>query len=44
MNARAIIERLAWMFKVKDCRHNCLFCKYFDICKTETAGKEEKSK
>lgn len=40
---RAIIERLTWMFKVRDCRHICLFCEYFDICRAEGAGKEEKS-
>ena len=36
------LQRFTWMFKVKDCRHICLFCEYFDRCKeeytTETAG------
>lgn len=32
------------MFKVKDCRHVCLFCKYYHVCTidgaTERSGKE----
>lgn len=32
------------MFKVKDCRHVCLFCKYYHVCAidgaTERSGKE----
>lgn len=22
------LQRFTWMFKVKDCRHVCLFCEY----------------
>lgn len=33
MKIRALLERLAWMFKVRDCRHVCVWCEYFDICK-----------
>ena len=29
------IKRMLHMFKVKDCRHVCLFCEYFDICKED---------
>lgn len=34
MTVKGILERLAWMFKVRDCRHICLCCEYFDICKS----------
>lgn len=36
------IERLAWMFKVKDCRHICLFCEYYETCKTEENTEKER--
>lgn len=29
------IERLAWMFKVGDCRHICLFCEYYETCRND---------
>lgn len=29
------IERLTWMFKVKDCRHICLFCEYYETCRND---------
>ena len=39
-----LFRRLLWMFKVKDCRHVCLFCKYYHVCTidgaTERSGKE----
>lgn len=39
MTIKGVLERLAWMFKVRDCRHVCLWCEYFDICKGfETAA------
>lgn len=49
MKIRTLLERLAWMFKVRDCRHVCVWCECYDICKgSETAadnmnegGKEE---
>ena len=36
MNVKRILERLSWMFKVKDCRHVCLFCEYYDMCRADT--------
>ena len=37
-------RRLLWMFKVKDCRHVCLFCEHYHICTidgaTERRGEE----
>lgn len=38
------MQRLTWMFKVKDCRHICLFCEYYDICRAEGSGKKEEKK
>ena len=39
-----LFRRLLWMFKVKDCRHICLFCEHYHICtidgETERRGKE----
>ncbi len=26
------MERIMWMFKVRDCRHICLFCEYYEKC------------
>lgn len=44
MSAREVMRRLRWMIKVKDCRHICLFCEYFEICNAEGSGeREEKS-
>lgn len=31
-----VIERILHMLRVKDCRHVCLFCEYYDMCKQET--------
>lgn len=33
------LQRFTWMFKVKDCRHICLFCEYYDTCRQEDKGK-----
>ena len=41
MNVKRIIERLSWMFKVKDCRHVCLFCEYYDMCRAEGIQEKE---
>lgn len=30
-----VIERILHMLRVKDCRHVCLFCEYYDMCKQE---------
>ncbi len=27
-----VMERIMWMFRVKDCRHICLFCEYYEKC------------
>lgn len=43
MSMREVFERILRMFKVKDCRHICLFCEYFDMCKAED-GNEVKEK
>ena len=33
-----VIERILHMLRVKDCRHVCLFCEYYDMCKQETGS------
>ena len=38
MRAGEIIERIRHMLKVKDCKHVCLFCEYYDMCKEEAKG------
>lgn len=30
-----MIEKILHMLRVKDCRHVCLFCEYFNTCKKE---------
>ncbi len=35
------IERFLRMFKVKDCRHICLLCKYYDLCRLEGIKESE---
>lgn len=37
---KQIIDRIIHMIKTKDCRHVCLFCEYYDLCKEETAGEK----
>lgn len=37
---REVIERIGHMFKVKDCRHLCLTCEYYEICKREVNADE----
>lgn len=32
------IERLTWMFKVRDCRHIRLFCEYYEICRNDDSS------
>lgn len=41
MRIGEIITRILWMFKVNDCRHICLFCEYYEMCREELAGMEE---
>ena len=36
-----VIERILHMMRVKDCRHACLFCEYYDMCKQETGREKE---
>lgn len=39
-----ILSRLSWMFKVRDCRHICLFCEHYGKCKEDgISGKGEES-
>ncbi len=40
MRVGEIIERIRHMLKVKDCKHVCLFCEYYDICKEEAKANE----
>ena len=37
---REVIERIRHMLKVKDCRHLCLTCEYYEICKREVNADE----
>ena len=39
MKMREVAERFRHMLKVKDCRHICLFCEYYDTCRQEDKGK-----
>lgn len=32
---KRLIERIRHMLRVKDCRHICLLCGFFDRCKDE---------
>ena len=36
-----VIERILHMLRVKDCRHVCLFCEHYDMCKQETGSRKE---
>jgi hypothetical protein len=40
VRAGEIIERIRHMLKVKDCKHVCLFCEYYDMCKEEAKANE----
>lgn len=37
---REVAERFRHMLKVKDCRHLCLTCEYYEICKREVNADE----
>lgn len=41
MDAKGILGRLAWMPKVRDCRHVCLFCGYYDACREDCGGEKK---
>lgn len=42
---KEMFKRFAWMFKVRDCRHICLFCEYYETCRNDGTGKKgEKQK
>lgn len=43
MTVKGILERLAWMLKVRDCRHVCLWCEYYETCKAEGTEKEKRN-
>ena len=32
---KEMLKRFTWMFKVRDCRHICLFCEYYEICRND---------
>ena len=32
-------KRFIWMLKVRDCRHICLFCEYYETCRNEETTK-----
>lgn len=34
-----LFKKLIWMFKVQDCCHICLFCRYYEVCITEEPEK-----
>ena len=36
-----VIERILHMLRVKDCRHVCLFCEYYDMCKQEIGSRNK---
>lgn len=36
---RSGVDRITQMFKVKDCKHICLFCEYYEKCKREVNEK-----
>lgn len=40
MRIRETIDRIQHMMKVKDCRHICLFCEFYETCKAETATED----
>lgn len=40
MKMREVAERFRHMLKVKDCKHVCLFCEYYDMCKEEAKANE----
>ena len=43
MRAGEIVERIRHMLKVKDCKHVCLFCEYYEICKEEAKTNEHET-
>ena len=40
MKMREVAERFRHMLKVKECRHLCLTCEYYEICKREVNADE----
>lgn len=36
----AAVARVSWMFKVKDCRHVCMFCRYYRRCREDGIQKK----
>lgn len=39
---RELIDRIVWMFKVRDCSHCCVFCEYYEFCKIEGTRRRKK--
>lgn len=39
-----LFRRFLWMFKVKDCRHVCLFCEYYHVCTIDGATERSEKK
>ena len=37
-------KRFIWMLKVRDCRHICLFCEYYETCRNEETTKNNRKK
>lgn len=29
------VGRVIWMYRVRDCRHICLFCRHYGMCKED---------
>ena len=39
------IERIKLMFKTrKECKHNCLFCEFYDLCKSDYESEDKGNK
>lgn len=36
----AAVAKVSWMFKVKDCHHICIFCKYYRKCREDGIQKK----
>jgi hypothetical protein len=43
MKMREVAERFRHMLKVKDCRHLCLTCEYYEICNRDKYRSDTKT-
>lgn len=41
---KEMLKRFTWMLKVRDCRHICLFCEYYETCRNEETTKNNRKK